>query len=101
MSFGPLILPGLLMRVTGQIQEVTLVPCVSGLWCVVCSDVFKCFTKIRGVTFKRGKKPIPVGQQDTSLCERALLGRYVFRGKLSDCVARWAGVETFQNTPSY
>lgn len=27
---------GLLMRVKGQIQEVTLDPCISGLWYVVC-----------------------------------------------------------------
>lgn len=73
------------MRFTRQIKEVTLVPSVSGLWCIVHSDVFKCFTKITGVKFKRGEKiNAPVGQQDTSLCERALLDGYVYREKLSD-----------------
>lgn len=47
---------GLLMRVTGQIGEVILVPHVPGLCCAVCNDVFKCFAKIRGVKFN-----VPVG----------------------------------------
>lgn len=58
------------MRVKGQIQEVTPDPCFSGLWYVVC----KCCTKTRGVKFKRGKIIVPVGQENTSLCERASPG---------------------------
>lgn len=46
------------MRVTGQIQEVTVVARVSGLWYVVCNDVFKCFSKIKRCKIQEaGVKP--------------------------------------------